>query len=386
MLHENLKMKPLWNGVSGPTKTLGLRFFFLVVVLGVASCIRPPELVGVENPQYPASDVIEAKRQTVFIATTRQASGAEGVFYSGDRSDTLGLASVVVTVPPNHKVGKIERTSALPPNPSKHFTIIDPKVYASENAFVSDIDKQLLALGASERNVLFFVHGYNTTLSDAILRLAQFVEDTEYDGVPVLMSWASAAETLKYVYDINSALAARSDFLRAGEIVTRSKAQQFDILAFSMGAFLTMEAISQAELAGEFNPRKRVRNIILAAPDIDLAVFENQLSKIKHDNQKIFVLVSSDDRILNFSKFVSGGVDRVGATDAAELAKSGVTVIDLSQVSDSKSTSHSKFAASPEVVRISGEAIRTSRRSSRRSTVELQDLIGDASVEIVGTR
>ncbi len=376
-------MKSHWSRISDLTQSLGLRFIVSIVVLGIASCVRPPELVGVENPRNPASDVVEARRQTVFVATTRQASEAEGVFYSGDRSDTLGLASVVVTIPPNHKAGKIERTYALPPNPSRHFTIVNPKVYVSENAFVSAIDKRLLALDVSDRNVLFFVHGYNTTLSDAILRLAQFVEDTEYDGVPVLMSWASAAETLKYVYDINSALAARTDFLKAGEIVTRSNAQQFDILAFSMGAFLTMEALSQAELAGEFNPRKRVRNIILAAPDIDLAVFQNQLSNITHDNQKIFVLVSSDDGILNFSKFVSGGVDRVGAANAAELAKSGVTVIDLSQVKDSKSNSHAKFAASPEVVRITGEAIRTSRRSGRRSTTELRDLIGDASVEIV---
>ncbi len=376
-------MNLLWSGDLNLTLAFRSLCFLLILIFGAASCGRPPELVGVDNPQKPASNVVGVKRQTVFIATTRQASGAEGVFYSGERSDSLGLASVVVTIPPNHKLGNIERASSLPPNPAKHFTIVEPKVYASENAFVSGIDQQLLELNASDRNVLFFVHGYNTTLSDAILRLAQFVEDTEYDGVPVLMSWASAAETLKYVYDINSALAARSDFLRAGEIVSRAKAQQFDILAFSMGAFLTMEAISQAEIAGEFNPRKRIRNIVLAAPDIDLAVFENQLSKISHDNQKIFVLVSSDDGILNFSKFISGGVDRVGAADAAELAKSGVTVIDLSRVKDSRSTSHSKFASSPEVVRISGEAIRSSRRSGRRTTAELRDLIGDASVEVV---
>ncbi|WP_217354917.1 alpha/beta hydrolase [Ruegeria arenilitoris] len=377
-------MKRLRIGTSDLPRAFRLLCLSTMMLLGAASCGRPPELVGIDNPRLPASEVKEAKRQTVFIATTRQASGAEGVFFSGDRGEGLGLASVVVTIPPIHKAGKIERASSLPPIASKHFTIVEPKVYVSEAAFVSEIDNQLLNLSVSDRNVLVFVHGYNTTLSDAILRLAQFVEDTEYDGIPVLMSWASAAETLKYVYDINSALAARSDFLKAGEIISRSQAQQFDILAFSMGAFLTMEAISQAEIAGEFNPNKKIRNIILAAPDIDLAVFESQLSTITHDNQKIFVLVSSDDGALSFSKFISGGVDRVGAADAAELARSGVTVIDLSQVQDSQSTSHSKFASSPEVVRIAGEAIRTSGRTGRRSTTELQDLIGEGSVEVVG--
>ncbi len=359
-------------------------FLPLTLVLFVSvSCSRPPPLVGVDNEKKPASSVAAATKQRVYIATTRQASGAEGVFYSGQRGNEIGLASVVVSIPPNHKPGELERARTLPPDPEKHFAIIEPTVYSNDKAFVRALDASLSEMPAQDRNVLFFVHGYNTTISDAILRLAQFVEDTQYEGIPVLVSWASAAKPLQYVYDLNSALSARSDFLEASKIVTSSKANQFDLLAHSMGAFLTMEAISQAELKGEFNRSRRLRNVILAAPDIDFQVFKKQLELISHNNQEFFVLISADDGALSFSKAISGGVDRVGAADAVELAKLGVTVIDLSQISDSKSGSHSKFVGSPEIVQLIGEGIRTSSRFGKRTHSELIEFVAGAPILIV---
>ncbi|MGI9367310.1 MAG: alpha/beta hydrolase [Ruegeria sp.] len=359
-------------------------FLPLAAVLLIAtSCSRPPPLVGVDNEKKPAASVSAATKQKIYIATTRHASGAEGVFYSGERGSEIGLASVVVSIPPGHEAGGLERPRSLPPDPEKHFAIIEPTVYSSPNAFVRALDSSLLSLPTSDRNILFFVHGYNTTISDAILRLAQFVEDTQYDGIPVLVSWAPAAKPLQNVYGLNSALAARSDFLEASKIVTRSKANQVDLLAHSMGAFLTMEAISQAELKGEFNRSRRLRNVILAAPDIDIEVFKKQLELISHNNQEFFVLISADDGALNFSKAISGGVDRVGAADAAALSKLGVTVIDLSKVADSKSGSHSKFVGSPEIVQLIGDGIRTSSRFGKRTHSELVEFVAGAPILII---
>ena len=41
-----------------------------------------------------------------------------------------------------------------------------------------------------------FVHGYNTRLDDAVVRFAQFVNDTGFTGVPVLFSWRSSATAI----------------------------------------------------------------------------------------------------------------------------------------------------------------------------------------------
>lgn len=360
-----------------------LRLSFVFLLIAVSSCGKPPDLVGVDNPDKPVASVSKTNTHTVYIATTRAVSDVEAEFFSGQRAEDIGLASVLVSVPPVHKRGKLERPARLPPDPERHFAIVEPKIYANETAFLNSVNSSLAKRNAADRNVLFFVHGYNTAMGDAILRIAQFVEDTGYEGIPVLLSWASAAKPLQYVYDLNSALAARADILVATSLVTRSNANQYDLLAYSMGAFLIMEAISYAELEGEFNNAGKLRNILLAAPDIDITVFRKQLETITHDNQDFFVLISADDSALSFSKAISGGVDRVGAADADELSKLGVTVIDLSEVGDSVSGSHSKFFGSLEVVQLLGEGIRTSNRFGKRTHSEFIEFLAGAPIQII---
>jgi esterase/lipase superfamily enzyme len=271
----------------------------------------------------------------------------------------------------------------MPPDPRTEFAVIEPTVYQSDNAFIRSVNAALAELPPNDRDILLFVHGYNNTMSDSILRLAQFVEDTDYKGVPVLFSWASAAQPVKYVYDLNSALAARPRLLEASRLLLKTNAKGANIFAHSMGSLLMMEAIVAAEQAGEFNASGRLKTIMLAAPDIDIDLFRSQLSMIAKDHQKLYVLTSKDDSALNFSRWISGGVNRVGSTDSEELAEFGVTVIDLSQIEDSKSGSHSKFAGSPEVVQLIGQGLNNASRFGTASTNPLEKLIDGLPILIV---
>ena len=356
----------------------------LLCVVLLSSCTRAPDLVGIDNPDIPAASVAEATQQKIFIATTRQASEAAGVFYGSERAPELGFASVVVSIPPNHLPGQLERAQTLPPNPRTEFAIIEPAVYETDDAFVRSMNDALAKLPPDDRDVLFFVHGYNNTISDSILRLAQFVEDTNYKGIPVLFSWASAAQTTKYVYDMNSAIAARPQVLRAAEVVGRTNGNGADLFAHSMGSLLLMEAIVTAELEGRFNSAGRLKNIVLASPDIDIDVFRSQLSQIDGSHRGFFVLTSSDDKALGFSRTIAGGINRVGDADPDELAALGVTVIDLSNIEDSSSGSHSKFAGSPEVVQLIGTGLNTSGRFGERSTGAVNDLLDGLPILVVG--
>ena len=69
------------------------------------------------------------------------------------------------------------------------------------------------------------------------------------------------------------------------------------------------------------------------------------------------MLVSSDDGALRLSRFLSGGVERLGAADAERVAALGVSVVDLSKIEDETSGAHSKFASSPEVVQLIGAGL-----------------------------
>ena len=97
--------------------------FVVVALTGMLSCSRPPEIVGIDNPVHPVASVQEATLQRVFIATTRESSEVAGAFFSDRRAPELGFASVVVSIPPNHVQGNLERPSHLPPNPETEFAI-----------------------------------------------------------------------------------------------------------------------------------------------------------------------------------------------------------------------------------------------------------------------
>jgi len=153
---------------------------------------------------------------------------------------------------------------------------------------------------------------------------------------------------------MNSALIARPKIAEIRKILNRTNAEGYDVFAHSMGSFLIMEAMLDQAQIGGFDTSGRLKNIILASPDIDMDLFRSQLGQIDTNFKSLFVLLSKDDSALGFSRRIAGGVPRVGASNAAELAELGVVAIDLSEIEDSSSGSHLKFAGSPEVVQLLG--------------------------------
>lgn len=364
-----------------------LRHLTLAFVLFIlASCAPRLDLVGIDNPEYPVLSVVDASRHKVFITTTREDTEVVGALFSELRSDELGLASVEVSVPPTHEIGVLEVPRSLPPDPRTEFAIIEPTIYETDDGFVSALDAELRKRPASKREVLFFVHGYNMTTSDALLQVGQFVEDSGFEGVPVLFTWASAGKLSRYVYDLNSALIARPLLIDASALMQRSIATDFHVFAHSMGSFLTMEAMVDVAQKGTFNRTGRLETIVFASPDIDLDLFKSQIAELGTSFDRFFVLLSQDDYALRVSRRIAGGVQRVGSTDADELSALGVNAIDLSQIQDSRSGSHSKFTGSPEVVQLIGEGLNNAPGyGSRRQTV-LDQILGDLPISVVRAR
>ena len=355
------------------------------LILALAACSAPPPLVGIDNPDIPALSVPDVSQHRIFITTTRAASDVVGVFYSDGRAPELGLASVDVTIPPNHVLGDLERAKRLPPDPRTEFAIVDPTVYRTDTAFIAEIDRELVKRPPGKRRILLFVHGYNTSTTDAILRLGQFVEDTGFEGVPVLFTWASAGQLSRYVYDLNSALVARGSLIEMASILDRTRVESADIFAHSMGTLVTMEGIVDAEKLGRLDRRIPINHIVLAAPDIDIDLFRTHLSFLPEPvRQKIYVLASQDDGALRVSRLVAGGVPRVGAADTAELEQLGVTVIDLSSIRDEASSSHNKFASSPEVVQLVGAALENNGRFGSDGSDRLKEYVANVPIRVLG--
>ena len=348
-----------------------MRAFFAVLLVSLLAggCASAPAyIIGVDGTSVTAAEVPLATPVDIFIATTRARSDDNRVLYSGERSDTVSFAKVTVSVPPDHKTGHIERSRSLPPDPRKDFVVLNPQEFSGAAAFTAEIDEALVQRAEPDQTILLFIHGYNNDMASAILRTAQFVHDSDFRGIPVVFSWASRGKTIDYVYDLNSALHARDGIIEASRALSETRAKGFDILAHSMGNLLTIEAIRQSAIMGDYARGSRVRHVILAAPDIDIDLFRRQLAHIPLADPPIYVLTSGDDRALALSRRLAGGVSRVGIADPDELAELGVTVIDLSKADNQGSSDHTKFANSPDVVKLIGAGLNTtgSAQSPRR--------------------
>ncbi|NRB01083.1 MAG: alpha/beta hydrolase [Rhodobacteraceae bacterium] len=353
------------------------------------ACSGPaPYLVGMENADRPIDSVPGTKRHRIMIATTREAApDIPGAFYGNRRSEDLNFASVEVSVPPTHEIGVVERPQQLPPDPERHFVITNPKVARTKREFAAAIDAELRARPRADRNAMIFLHGYNNSLSSAVLHLAQFVEDTGYTGVPILFSFASAGRGYDYLYDVNSAIIARDAFLELRTLGDIPSLEGFEIFAHSMGNIVLMEALRQQALTGTPVRSPKLRGIVMASPDIDFDLFKTQLAAIPVEDRAFVVLTSKDDRALTLSQRLAGGQVRVGRADPEELAALGVAVIDLSEVSNVTSSHHSKFSESDEFVKLVGDRLLAGDQFGRADTLTPGQVISlgvDGTIEVLG--
>ena len=124
-----------------------------------------------------------------------------------------------------------------------------------------------------------------------------------------------------------------------------------------MGTMLTMETLVQAKLRGDANYTGKLDSIVLAAPDIDVDVFQSQFEIIGKRDRPTTILTSRDDRALAISSKIAGNVVRVGAASPRARAtietvkRLGLTVVDMTEVKATDGANHGKFANSPVFIR-----------------------------------
>lgn len=315
---------------------------------------QPHELLG--RTMVPAEASRIAGSHEIFVATSRARAADPREVFSGDRAVATSFARVDITVPAIHRTGSVERPTGNLGDPSRYFTATRVAAYRDEAAFSGALRADIARRGG---RALVFIHGYNTAFDGAVYRITQIAHDAGYPGTPILFSWASAGRTVDYVYDNNSATAARDQLEQLLRLVARSGATRVDIVAHSMGNWVTMEALRQLAITGDRDLGGKMGDVVLASPDIDVDVFKSQMRRYGVPNKPFFVLSSSNDRALNISGLIAGKRPRLGDyADAKDIASYGVVVADLSAVSAGDSLNHTKFADNPLLVKLLGEKLR----------------------------
>lgn len=334
----------------------------LAGALLVAGCSGRPYGTLVAAAPAPGAGTVD-----LMVATTR-APVVEpvGVMFGGSRGTEFGFADIVVSIPPGHIAGDVRWPSSGPADPARDFAVLRVDRMTRDEAR-ANFDKRVK--GVPGRRVLVFVHGFNTRFEESVYRFAQIVHDSNVQVAPVLFTWPSGGNVTDYVYDRDSAVYSRDalEKLLTG-LANDPNVGSISILAHSMGNYVTVEALRQMAIRNRGLPDK-IRDVMLASPDIDVDVFRRQIATIDDTPRKtqFTLFVSRDDRALSLSSFIARDSTRLGALDptkepyASMLEQSNVKVVDLTDLASVDSLNHGKFA-SGEVVEAIGARLAGGQR------------------------
>ena len=312
----------LWRGLCAPLMGTAARSRASVICAIALSAIA----VGCSSRPYGTlvvgQSAPDASRVDLLVATTRApVLEPPGVMFGGSRGRGLDFADIVVSIPPAgaRQPGDVSLPSSLPANPERDFTILraDRMDLAQAKA---NFDTRIKRVPG--RRVLIFVHGFNTRFEEAVYRFAQIVHDARVDVAPVLFTWPSGGNVTDYVYDRDSAVYSR-DALEAvlQALVKDPNVDSISILAHSMGNYLAVESLRQMAIRDRgLSPK--IRDVMLASPDIDVDVFRRQIAEIDAGPRpaQFTLFISRDDRALGLSSFLARDSTRLGALDPKQGA------------------------------------------------------------------
>ncbi len=236
---------------------------------------------------------------------------------TGNAENELEVGKLVVTLPPDHATGNIERPLSIfsftfrDENPGRDVLISNLESYDH------DFDRWARTIRDTGRDQAFvYVHGFANTFTDAALRAAQVAYDLDFDlvdgfrGLVMTYSWPSRGRTASYLTDYDASADASSAFnLFLDVIRQRAGIQKIHVIAHSMGNRLVTEALRSRGIgdAGILD------QLILAAPDIAAAEFKARiLRRLPSLAKRITLYVSENDRALAWSGSGRDGVPRAG--------------------------------------------------------------------------
>jgi esterase/lipase superfamily enzyme len=199
----------------------------VLVAFSLAGCASRPESGFLSAVALSSPGAVD---HTLLVATTRERDDRPGTLFNGDRSSTIDYAELTVSIPPNHRQGEIEWATTPPGDPNVDFIVRNERYLDGDKAFLQALNAQLAQRPPGSRNVFLFIHGFNTMFAEAVFRAAQLAHDSKAPGVPVLFTWASRGSATAYVYDLNSATAARDGLEHTLRLLLRSNAEKVNVL------------------------------------------------------------------------------------------------------------------------------------------------------------
>lgn len=342
----------------------------LVALFGTCACsaptLSPTPNLYLRSDENPFADVPEAFRNNqvdVLYVTDRRREDADGkVAYGYGRSPSMAFGSAVVQfgddsvtfdqlveasrskerdVDLEVSVKEIVEKGRFPATPlpydpadddsTSRVIHYDPVVLAErervEEAFLDDL-RARLAL-TPKKDVYVYVHGYNNDFDYAVSVISQIWHFLPRQGVPIAYSWPAGKGGLRgYFYDRESGeftLFHLKEFLRM--LTSCEEIHKVHLVAHSRGTDVLLSALRELliELGGkDFDPgpNRKLGNVIVAAPDLDLEVVSQRVlaEEVVAKIDQLTVYMSETDSAIGLSTWLFVSQKRVGRVTAADFS------------------------------------------------------------------
>jgi esterase/lipase superfamily enzyme len=314
-------------------------YALLIVLISLTGCGGPRAVIG---PPL-ASGAAPKSTESIYVTTTRNRSDNPSLPYSAGRSMALNFAQFDIGIPKNHVSGMVE-TSGRTPDPARHFAAQAYRPIEGRRQFIAQLNAALAQRAPKDREIVIFIHGYNNNIADSVFRSAQIAHDYNIRAVSLHYAWPSGGSLPLYVFDRDSAIFGRAGLAETIEIAAQTKASRILLVGHSMGSYVVMEALRDLAMTGRRDVLRRIGGVVLAAPDIDIDVFQSQMHDIGTLPKPFTIVVSRRDRALGISRRLAGGHPRVGSgSDVAMLQQNEIAVVDASDIDGG---THNVFASS----------------------------------------
>lgn len=321
---------------------------------------------------YPEAALVGQVRN-IYIGTTRKIAANGRMTHKREANVTFHRYDI--SVPPLRETGEISwPRRKIDPHKAFYTTGIDH--FTGAGGFITDLSKALRKQPKRNREVIVFVHGFNSNFAEGLYRFAQLSHDIDLSNPIVHYSWPSLAKPLGYEYDRDSALFARDGLEELLHTVKAAGADKILLVGHSMGTLIAVETLRQMSISNSRGLQNMLAGVVLISPDIDVDLFRQQAAKIQPMPQPFVIFTSQKDRALRLSALLTGKRERLGnVNDIGVLGDLRVTVIDVTKFSNSLD-GHFTQATSPTLLKLLKQMNRVNTAFQNDRTVKAGVLPG----------
>jgi esterase/lipase superfamily enzyme len=347
----------------------------------------------------------------LYITDRARAERADDAPYTGDRSRSMAFGSAMIDFGEGVSWDALvkESTATQRVNPLQlklgattelgHFPAIPYEVAVAPDgirrapAVVEAYEKSKQQLQAdivqriavaSRKEVVLFVHGYNSSFESAALTMGELCHFLGRDFVCGIFTWPAGGRhgmLFGYDFDRESAEYAVEDLVKLIRIVARTPGvERIHFIAHSRGTDTLASALAELSVEAytlQSSPDREfhIGNVVLVAPDLDGDVALTKIFKVFSDPDlpfggkadssavippspglRVTFYVSPDDKALAMASWLSGSIARLGRLDTTMLTADQIEAIallhavDIIEVRDTTDfLGHRYFISNPRV-------------------------------------